>query len=59
MNKTRIAIRWFAGTLVASALVLGSTSVPAQARDTGWGPVGIIATNNGVAPMRDTGWGPV
>jgi hypothetical protein len=57
MNKTRTALRWAAGTVVTAALVLGATAVPAQARDTGWGPVGIHQST--VSPYRDTGWGPV
>ena len=58
MKKTRLAAKAVAGTLVATVMVLGSFSAPAQARpDTGWGPV---APENGTyAKMKgDTGWGP-
>lgn len=56
MNKTRFAAKCFAGTLVSTLLVLGTFSAPAQARDTGWGPV---APSTGIVhAMKDTGWGP-
>ena len=58
MNKTRFAVKAFAGTLVATVMVLGSLSAPAQAKpDTGWGPV---APGGGSYTMMkgDTGWGP-
>lgn len=59
MNKTRVIIKWFAGTVAATALILGSVSAPAEAaRDTGWGPVS-TKSSSGTAPLRDTGWGPV
>jgi len=56
MNKTRCAVKCFAGTLATTVLVLGSLSAPAQAKDTGWGPV--APDGNGISyVMKDTGWG--
>jgi hypothetical protein len=54
MSKTKTALKLFAGTLAATVLVIGTASVPAQARDTGWNPVSIQP--HLMAPMRDTGW---
>jgi hypothetical protein len=59
MNKTRFAVKCFVGTLATTVLVLGSLSAPAQARDTGWGGVGIAPKDSSVKVMRDTGWGGV
>jgi len=44
MNKTRFAVKCFAGAVATTVLVLGSLAAPAQAKDTGWG-------------AKDTGWG--
>ena len=55
MNKTRIALRWFAGTVATTALVVVSLSAPAHAADTGWG-VSAKDTGWGVS-AKDTGWG--
>ncbi len=57
MNKTRFALKAFAGTLTATVLVLGSLSAPAEAakRDTGWGSSSYDRTFT--AAKRDTGWG--
>jgi hypothetical protein len=63
MKKTRFAAKAFAGTLVATVLVLGSVSAPAQARpDTGWGVTSQVDTGWGVTTKTktakgDTGWG--
>lgn len=59
MNKTRFAVKAFAGTLAATVLVLGSLGAPAQAKDTGWGPIA-PRDGGGVAHAMkgDTGWGP-
>ena len=35
MNRNRTAARWFAGILVASAVVFGGVA-PAEASDSGW-----------------------
>lgn len=35
MNKTRITLRWVAAGVAGAALVLGSMSAPAQAKDHG------------------------
>jgi hypothetical protein len=59
MKKTRFAAKALAGTLVATVLVLGSFSAPAQARpDTGWGPA-VVEKSGPYKAMKDTGWGPV
>ncbi len=58
MKKTRFAVKALAASLTATLLVLGSMSAPAQARDTGWGPVS-VTTQDGPKQNRDTGWGPV
>ncbi len=55
MNKPRFAVKAFAGTLVATVLVLGSLSAPAQAKDTGWGAAGSDSTMT--SKKKDTGWG--
>jgi Spy/CpxP family protein refolding chaperone len=53
MNKTRFAVKWFAGTLAATALVFSTLAAPAQAAKPDSG-------NQQVQPMRgDTGWGGV
>lgn len=50
MNKARFAMKAFAGTVLATVMVLGSVSAPADAaRDTGWG--------KSVQLKKDTGWG--
>ena len=55
MKKTSFAVKAFAGTLVATILVLGSVSAPAQAmKDTGWDRP--VAPSGGPSYMRDTGW---
>ena len=55
MNKTRIALRWFAGTAAATALVFASLSAPAQAADSGWG---VSAKDSGWGvSAKDSGWG--
>lgn len=59
MKKTRFAVKFFAGTLATTVLVLGSMAAPAQAaHDTGWGPR-VVAKDGTMQAMRDTGWGPV
>jgi hypothetical protein len=59
MKKTRFAVKFFAGTLATTVLVLGSMAAPAQAaRDTGWGPA-IVVKDGPMQTMKDTGWGPV
>jgi hypothetical protein len=55
MNKTRIAVKWFVGTIAATALVLGSLSAPAQAAP----DTNAASGGDRVNTMRDTGWGPV
>jgi hypothetical protein len=45
MNRNRTAARWFAGILMASAVVFGGVA-PAEASDSGW--------NGTVAPANDT-----
>jgi hypothetical protein len=61
MKKTRVAAKLFAGVAVAAALVLGSTTATtSQARDTGWGPMGVtVQAGHSVDPAMDTGWGPM
>jgi len=54
MNKTRIAAKCFATTVVTTVLVIGSLSAPAQAKDTGWG---IVKDDSAQSTARDTGWG--
>ncbi len=54
MNKTRFAVKAFAGTIAATVMVLGSLSAPAEARDTGWGKV---RDDSPSAQKKDTGWG--
>lgn len=58
MNKTRFAVKCFAGTLAATVMVLGTLSAPAQAKDTGWGPVAPKGGGTYAAMKGDTGWGP-
>jgi len=57
MNKTRFAVKAFAGTLATTVLVLGSLAGPAEAmKGTGWG---VSSTDIPVAAAmrKDTGWG--
>lgn len=56
MNKTKFAAKWLLATGAATALLLGSASVPAQAADTGWGKPIVSAKDDGPT-KRDTGWG--
>lgn len=55
MKKTRFAVKALAAGVVATVLLLGSVSAPANAKDTGWGPV----KSGNHSTMKDTGWGPV
>lgn len=57
MRKARRGAKCLFGTLATTAVILGSFASPAQARDTGWGPGGVV-TNQGASSARDTGWGP-
>lgn len=70
MNNTRTAAKWAVGTVLATALMIGSATLPAQARDTGWNPVrekdststldsGAKVKDSTSSTMRDTGWNPV
>jgi hypothetical protein len=69
MKKTRTAAKWFVGSALATALLIGSTALPAQARDTGWNPVreqdststakDTKTKDSTSSTMRDTGWNPV
>lgn len=54
MNKTRIAAKWLATTVATTALVIGSLSAPAQAKDSGWG---IVKDSGAQSISRDSGWG--
>ena len=56
MNKTRLVTKVVAGSLAASALLLGTLATPAQAaNDTGWGAGG--SHGSGAVSKADTGWG--
>jgi hypothetical protein len=52
MNKTRFAVKAFAGAMATTVLVLGAFAAPAEAKkDTGWD------VNGGVQTLKkDTGW---
>ena len=57
MNKTRLVTKVVAGSLAASALLLGTLAAPAQAtNDTGWGAGG-SHIGSGAVSKADTGWG--
>jgi Spy/CpxP family protein refolding chaperone len=56
MNKMRFVTKVVAGSLAASALLLGTLAAPAQAtKDTGWF-VGGNNNNGGIGKHADTGW---
>jgi hypothetical protein len=55
MKNTRIIAKWVIGPAVAAALVLGSTSVPAQAKDSGWNGTS-VKTPTTVSMLKDSGW---
>ncbi len=53
MDKTRAAVKWVAGALAATALVIVTTSAPATAAKPDHGSV-----SGGTTTSRyDTGWG--
>jgi hypothetical protein len=56
MNKTRFAVKCFAGAVTMAVLAIGAVSAPAQAADTGWDKVGVSAKGGGPQHMHDTGW---
>lgn len=57
MNKTRFAVKCFAGTLAATVLLIGSFAAPAQAaKDSGWDRVGTAPTSIGAPARMDSGW---
>jgi hypothetical protein len=56
MNRTRLVTKVVAGSLAASALLLGTLAAPAEAaNDTGWGAGG--GHGAGAVSKADTGWG--
>lgn len=59
--KKRVAAKMFAGVAIVAALVVGSTTATtSQARDTGWGPMGVtVQAGHSLNPNVDTGWGPM
>jgi len=57
MKKTRIVARIIAGAAATAVLVTGALAMPAEAKDSGWGRVGVEIKT---APkFKDTGWGSV
>lgn len=58
MNKTRFAVKAVLTGVVTAVLVMGGTAGTAEAKDTGWGGVGIVSDGS-AQTMKDTGWGGV
>jgi hypothetical protein len=52
MMKMRFVTKVAAGTIAATALLLGAVATPAQAADTGWN---VTVKHDGVSKV-DTGW---
>ena len=58
MKKTRIVGRIIAGVAASAVLLTGALAAsPAQAKDSGWGGVGVVS--KGSTTTLDSGWGGV
>lgn len=59
MKKTRIIARIIAGAAASAVLLTGALASPAQAKDSGWGGVGIVSKGGTTTSSVDSGWGGV